>query len=116
MIARISLLRKRQDLSQAEFLAHWLGPHAAIARQVPGLRGLVTYSPEEMPLANCDGIGIMWFDSLQDAKDGFTDGPVLRQLKEDRPKFLEDVQVFFAQEHLLIPPPQINSATSNQIG
>ncbi len=106
MIARIGLLKKREDITQTEFLEHWLGPHTAIARQVPGLRGLVTYSPDEMPLPDCDGIGIMWFDSIRDAKAGLAYEPVLKKLKEDRPKFLADAQFFFAREHLIFPPVQ----------
>jgi uncharacterized protein (TIGR02118 family) len=104
MIARISLLRKQPDISRSQFLKHWLGPHVDIARQVAGLRGLVTYSPIDMPLANCDGVGIMWFDSIEAAKTGLAHGPILQQLKEDRPKFLADVQFFLAQEHIVIPP------------
>lgn len=104
MIARISLLRKRPDITRPHFLEHWLGPHVDIASRVAGLRGLVTYSPADTPLAGCDGIGVMWFDSIEAAKAGFADGPVLQQLKEDRPRFLADVQYFLAEEHIVIPP------------
>jgi hypothetical protein len=48
----------------------------------------------------------MWFDSIQAAKAGFADGLVHQQLKEDRRKFLADVQFFLAEEHILIPPRQ----------
>jgi len=104
MIARISLVRKRPDISTVDFIQHWLGPHAAIARQVPGLRGLAIYSPNGTTPAICDGIGITWFNTVEEAETGFASDRIQKLLKEDRPKFLAEVQSFFAYEHILVPP------------
>jgi len=40
MIKRISLVRRKPGMTHEEFLAHWMGPHAEIVRQFPGVRGL----------------------------------------------------------------------------
>ena len=40
MIKRVSLVRRREGLTHEEFVAHWTGPHAAIVRELPGVRGL----------------------------------------------------------------------------
>jgi hypothetical protein len=108
MIARISLVRRRPDISPADFVQHWLGPHAAIARQVPELRGLAIYSPDGAAPAICDGIGITWFNSVEEAEAGFASDRIQNLLEEDRPKFPAEVRSFFALEHILVPPPARN--------
>ena len=40
MIRRVSFIRRKAELSQQEFLAHWFGRHAELVRRLPGLRGL----------------------------------------------------------------------------
>ncbi len=69
MIKRVSLIRRKAGMSREEFFAHWTGPHAAIVRQMPGVRGLrfgkvQSWNPEE---AAWDGVGEVWFDSMEDA-------------------------------------------------
>ena len=36
VIKRVSLVRRKVGMWREEFLAHWMGPHAAIVRAVPG--------------------------------------------------------------------------------
>ena len=72
MIKRVSLVRRREGMSRDEFLAHWTGPHADIVCQLPGLRGLrfgivEAWTPTE---AAWDGVGEVWFDSIEAAGDG----------------------------------------------
>jgi hypothetical protein len=110
MIACISLLRKRSEIDQVDFLQHWLGPHVAIARQLSGLRGLVAFSRQDAQAAICDGIGIAWFDDIAQADAAFTYGPVCELLREDRPKFVTDVQSFLAQEHIVVPPHRLTKS------
>ena len=40
MIKRISLVRRKEGMSREEFLAHWMGPHAEIVRQLHQAEGL----------------------------------------------------------------------------
>jgi uncharacterized protein (TIGR02118 family) len=77
MIKRVSLVRRRDGMSREEFLAHWLGPHADIVRQLPGLRGLrfgivQRWTPDD---AAWDGVGELWFDSVEAADAAFATEP-----------------------------------------
>ena len=107
MIKRVSLVRRKPELSRDEFLAHWMGPHADIVRRLPGLRGLrfgvvERWTPEE---ASWDGVGELWFDSAEDAERAFSTEPYLSMLVEDRAKFLGEAQWCFVEEHTAVAPP-----------
>jgi uncharacterized protein (TIGR02118 family) len=94
-------------MSPEEFVAHWTGPHADIVRQLPGLRGLrfgvvQAWSPAE---AAWDGVGEVWFDSIEDAERAFATEPFLGLLVEDRKRFLEEAQSCFVEERTAVEPP-----------
>jgi uncharacterized protein (TIGR02118 family) len=108
VIKRISIVHKRTDLKTAQFVKHWLGPHAKLARQVPGLRGYVVYVADDPDQAGCDGVAITWFDSREAAEAGFASEPIRSALAVDRQLFLKEVRVFFAEEHVVLTPPQPN--------
>jgi uncharacterized protein (TIGR02118 family) len=107
MIKRISLVRRKPGMTREEFLAYWMGPHAEIVRNLPGLRGLrfgvvQTWTPED---AAWDGIGELWFDSIEAAEHAFATEPHAARLREDRPRFLGEAQVAFVEEHTALLPP-----------
>jgi uncharacterized protein (TIGR02118 family) len=107
MIKRVSLVRRKPELSREEFLEHWMGPHAEIVRQLPGLRGLrfgvvERWSPEE---AAWDGVGELWFDTLESAEQAFATEPYLSMLVADRRMFLGEAQSCFVEEHTVVQPP-----------
>ena len=107
MIKRVSLVRRKEGLTREEFLAHWMGPHAEIVRQLPGLRGLrfgvvQRWTPEE---AGWDGVGEIWFDSIEAAESAFATEPHASSLAADRLTFLGAVQACFVEERTVIAPP-----------
>ena len=107
MIKRVSLVRRKPDWTHEAFIAHWMGPHAAIVRQLPGLRGLrfgvvQRWSPDA---AAWDGVGELWFDSVADAERAFATEPYHSQLVADRARFLGEGQWCFVEEHTAVPPP-----------
>lgn len=108
MIKRVSLIRRKAGMSREEFFAHWTGPHAAIVRQMPGVRGLrfgkvQSWNPQE---AAWDGVGEVWFDSMEDATRAFATEPYASQLVEDRKKFMGEAQSCFVTEHTVVTPPE----------
>ncbi|MBZ9988195.1 EthD family reductase [Mesorhizobium sp. BH1-1-5] len=108
MIKRVSLIRRKAGMSREEFFAHWTGPHAAIVRQMPGVRGLrfgkvQSWNPEE---AAWDGVGEVWFDSMEDAVRAFAAEPYASRLVEDRKKFMGEAQSCFVTEHTAVAPPE----------
>jgi len=106
MVKRVSLVRRQPGASREEFLAHWTGPHAEIVRRLPGLRGMrlgiVEPTGDDFPW---DGVGELWFDSVEAARAAFATEPHAAQLARDRAAFLGGVQVCFVREQTVIPPP-----------
>jgi uncharacterized protein (TIGR02118 family) len=108
MIKRISLVRRRDGMSREEFFAHWTGPHAEIVRDLPGVLGLrfgkvQGWMPEA---AAWDGVGEVWFASVEDAERAFASEPHAARLAEDRKKFLGEAQSCFVEEHTVVAPPE----------
>ena len=68
MFKAIVLLTRAEGASPEEFRAWWLGQHAPLARQLPGVRRLV-FNVVESEGAPCDGVSELWFDS-REAFDG----------------------------------------------
>ena len=101
MIRRFSLVRKRPELTHAEFLARWSGEHVEIARRLRGLRGYVIYilEGEDSPY---DGIAITTFDSREEAERAFADPELAEGLRRTRDEFAESVEVYFAEEHIIV--------------
>jgi uncharacterized protein (TIGR02118 family) len=67
MFKAIILLERREGTTREEFRRWWLGPHAELARGLPGLRGL-RFNVVESEDATADGISELWFDT-RDAFD-----------------------------------------------
>lgn len=109
MIKRISLVRRKAGMDADAFHAHWTGPHAAIIRRLPGLRGLrfnrvQAWSPAD---AAWDGVGEVWFDSIEAASEAFATEPFATELAADRVKFLGEAQSCFVEEETAVPPPRM---------
>jgi uncharacterized protein (TIGR02118 family) len=101
MIRRYSLVRKRPELSREQFLERWTGEHVEIAKQLPGLRGYVIHLLEgDAP--PYDGIAVTSFDSREDAERAFADPALAAGLARTRDEFAAAVDVFFAQEHVVV--------------
>jgi uncharacterized protein (TIGR02118 family) len=100
MIRRVSFIRRKADLSPAEFLAHWMGRHAEIVGQLPGLRGLRFSRVDRCApdSAAWDGVGETWFDNLLDCDRAFATEPFRALLIEDREKFIADSQSCYVEE------------------
>ena len=107
MIKRVSLVRRKAGMSHEEFLAHWMGPHAEIVRQLPGLRGLRFGAVERWSPADAgwDGVGEIWFDDIAAAEAAFKAEPHISRLIEDRKTFLGEAQWCFVEEFTAIAPP-----------
>jgi uncharacterized protein (TIGR02118 family) len=98
---RISLVRKRPDLTREEFLARWTGEHVEIAKRLPGLRGYVIQILDgaDPPV---DAIAITTFDSRDEAERAFADPEIAEGLRRTRDEFAASVDVYFAEEHTIV--------------
>jgi uncharacterized protein (TIGR02118 family) len=64
MFKAIILLARKPDATREEFRDWWLGEHAALAQQLPGLRGL-RFNVVTTEDADVDGVSELWFDSRE---------------------------------------------------
>lgn len=62
MFKAMILLKRKKQFSQREFRNWWLGEHAKLATQLPGLRRLC-FNPVEDDNSIYDGVAELWFDS-----------------------------------------------------
>lgn len=106
MIKRVSLVRRHPDLSREEFLARWMGGHADIVRQLPGLKGLRFGVVERWHPAEeaWDGVGEIWFESIEAAEAAFAAEPFHTQLVDDRKGLFSEAQFCFVLEYTVVPP------------
>jgi uncharacterized protein (TIGR02118 family) len=101
VIRRLSLVRKRPELTREEFSARWRGEHVEIARRLPGLRGYVIeiLDGEDPPY---DGIAVTTFDSREEAERAFADPELAGGLRRTRDEFAASVEVYFVEEHVIV--------------
>lgn len=104
MIKRVSLVRRRPDLSRDEFVAYWLGPHAEIAKEMPGAITYVVNIARDPEVAGWDGFAEVWFESLEAAEAAFASEPFASRIRADRPKFVGEQVIFFVDEITVIGP------------
>jgi uncharacterized protein (TIGR02118 family) len=102
MIKRVSLVRRREDLSREAFVEHWLGPHAEIIRRMPGLRGyrvdvIRSWVGDAEPW---DGVGELWFETREDLDTAFA--AVADELAADRASFLAESRAAIVEEHVIL--------------
>lgn len=60
----IILLTRRDDMSREAFAEWWLGAHAPLARQLPGLRD-ARFNLVDGDANGVDGISELWFDTRE---------------------------------------------------
>jgi uncharacterized protein (TIGR02118 family) len=103
MIKRVSLVRRKPDLTAEQFWAHYTGPHAAIVQRMPGLRRLVLSRAVGDQVTEWDAVGELWFDDTAAAKRAFEDEQILAELRADRSLFLGASEVVIVEEQMRWP-------------
>src|SRR4030095_6788393 len=110
MIKSISMLVRREDLTHAQFVKHWLDTHAPVAQAVPGRRRSVqSHIIEErtrpdipaMP-GEVDGIAELWFDDRESMTRAMAT-PEAKALHADGALFIGRIKSFTVDEKVIIP-------------
>ncbi len=118
MQVRMGLLDKKPDWSAERFRAHWRDHHAALARQLPGLRtyvqnhvtdrtqrGIVfARGPEQL-----DGLSQLTFED-DDAMRAALATPIGRALVDDEQHFIGRLRIVTADTHTVVEPPPAGTA------
>lgn len=96
----IILLTRRADSSHEEFAAWWLGEHAPLARQLPGVRRAVFNLVDEPAEGDPDGVSELWFDSRDDFVAAYATD-LGQAVVADTLAHVSSRQRMFVDEHLL---------------
>jgi uncharacterized protein (TIGR02118 family) len=111
----VRLVKRRPDMTLAQFKAHWLTQHAGHERRAIAATSLqrvvASISTGEVALggteAPFDGMVALYFDSLDDARETFS-GPATAAMREDAKSFVDLRQAplqIFADEYLMSEKP-----------
>ena len=103
MIKRVSLVRRKPDMTAEQFWAHYTGPHAAIVQRMPGLRKMVLSRAVGDQVTEWDAVGELWFDSMTAVKRAFEDEQIMAELRADRSLFLGASEVVIVEEAMRWP-------------
>jgi uncharacterized protein (TIGR02118 family) len=110
MIKSLSLLTRRDGLTHAQFMKHWVESHAPLAHAVPGLRRYVqSHIVEErrrpdIPATDVeiDGVAELWFDDHDAMLRAFAT-PEAKALHADGALFIGRIKTFTVEEKVVIP-------------
>jgi len=111
LLKRMSLLRRRDDASEADFRREWR-VHADLVRAMPGVAGYrqnVITARERVKGQPCgyddlpiDGIVELWFEDADTLQAAFA-SPAGQKTMAHAQTFLGDITVFGVQEHRVTP-------------
>ena len=70
MFKAMILLKRKEQYTHREFRNWWIGEHAKLAAQLPGLRKLC-FNPSNDENALYDGVAELWFDSEESFTEAY---------------------------------------------
>lgn len=112
MIAAISLMRRRPDLTLSQFRAHWLHPHGTMTAELPGVRRYVQHHPIDAHGTNAqaralgiEGVPELWFDDYEARRIAYT-SPRIAECNIDSEQFVGAVTRLVTEPHVVIAAPE----------
>jgi uncharacterized protein (TIGR02118 family) len=104
MIKRISLLARKSGIDADEFERRWFGQHAAMVRQVDGVKGYVQNKVESATgsIQSIDGIAEVWFADAASMTSVLA-SPQWQAVVADAREFLGDVTALSIDERTVVP-------------
>jgi len=109
MIKSLSLLVRKDGLTHAQFVKHWVEVHAPLAHAVPGVRRYVQSHiveerrrPDIPPLdVEIDGVAELWYDD-REAMARALASPEAKALHADGALFIGRIKTFTIEEKVII--------------
>jgi len=104
MIKLVCLIGRPETVSHDAFVQWWLGHHAKVAGQLPGLRHyIISVAPEQDSgqVPPFDGVAELWFDSPEAMNLAFASEKGKECAREDRQLIGRRI-AFVTEEHIII--------------
>ena len=95
------LLKRNENLDYAEFHKHWLENHAALVRQLPGIRKAVFNFSDQNGEGEIDAVSELWFDTEQAFVDAYA-SDIGKQVAEDSLSRVSRRERHFLVEHDIV--------------
>lgn len=112
MIAAISMMRRRPDLSLDQFRKHWLDPHGVMTAELPGTRYYVQSHCIAGPGTNAlalelaiDGFPELWYDSYEARRIAYT-SPRIAECNIDSEQFVGEVSRLVTEPEVVKAAPE----------
>lgn len=113
MIAAISLIRRRSDISMEQFRRHWLHPHGTMTAELPATRRYVQHHPlldesgtnAYARALRVDGIPELWFDDIEARTIAYT-SPRIAECNVDSEHFIGAVTRLVTEPHIVVETPE----------
>lgn len=108
MIKYFAMIKRKDGLTQSEFLHHWKERHGPLAAKViPGFKKYIQCHPIKVTGIefSVDGIAEIWWENLESLQNYFlwrqSDEAIV--LKKDEEEFMDTSQTvrFIAEEHVI---------------
>jgi uncharacterized protein (TIGR02118 family) len=111
VIKRMSLLRRRPDVSHDEFVHEWRVEHARLVRRVNGVRGyrqnlivgreVPKGQPVDYDRLPIDGIVELWFDDAESLNAAFASPRGVTLMTHAR-EFIAEITTFLVERHVIV--------------
>jgi uncharacterized protein (TIGR02118 family) len=107
-VVRMGMIRRRPDLTPAEFSDHWSGPHGVLATKIPNLRRYhQNHTIATLPFGglpdrwSLDGLSELWFDDIDSMMRGIT-SPDYGGLAQDTPTVMTMPGLLVGEAELVV--------------
>ncbi|MFM9846751.1 MAG: EthD family reductase [Hyphomicrobiaceae bacterium] len=115
MIAAISMMRRRADISLDQFRRHWLDPHGVMTAELPGARFYIQSHCLDAPGTNAlakdlaiDGFPQLWFDSIEARRIAYT-SPRIAECNVDSENFVGAVSRLVTEPQVIVDRPAVGA-------
>ena len=116
MIAAISMMRRRADISLDQFRRHWLDPHGVMTAELPGVRYYIQSHCLDAPGTNAlakelaiEGFPQLWFDSIEARRIAYT-SPRIAECNIDSEHFVGAVSRLVTEPQVVVDRPAAEPA------
>lgn len=116
MIAAISLMRRRADISLEQFQRHWIDPHGVMTAELPGVRYYIQSHCLDAPGTNAlahelaiDGFPQLWFDDIAARRVAYT-SPRIAECNIDSEHFIGAVSRLVTEPKIVLENPVPDAA------
>ncbi|MFC1915756.1 EthD domain-containing protein [Chloroflexota bacterium] len=113
MVKFVSIFKRPPTMTFEELKEWWLGPHAALGKQMPGVKKYTVslsiaapddmYRPGEEAGKDFDGIAELWFDSFDDLRKAQQSETMTKAKNDVVAHGVTEVAKMFFEEYPQIP-------------